>query len=102
MSHARLIYDDTPEFIPVPRELRHRKTEIIILTLEDEDVTPAVITAKDHESANQDQQWFNCDGEPVIAGQQCFPDLSEFHKTLPTQEMSAGEFCRKMRDEDRY
>lgn len=33
---------------------------------------------------------------------QKFPDLTEFHKTLPMQEVSAGEFCRAMRDEDRY
>ena len=31
-----------------------------------------------------------------------FPDLTEFHKTLPMQEVSAGEFCRAMRDGDRY
>lgn len=30
------------------------------------------------------------------------PDLTEFHKTLPMQEVSAGEFCRAMRDGDRY
>ena len=34
--------------------------------------------------------------------QQAFPDLTEFHKTLPMQEVSAGEFCRAMRDGDRY
>lgn len=33
---------------------------------------------------------------------QSFPDLSKFHNTLPMQQISAGEFCRAMRDEDRY
>lgn len=36
MNHARLIYEDTPAFIPVPSELQHRKTEIIFLPLDDE------------------------------------------------------------------
>jgi hypothetical protein len=48
------------------------------------------------------QQYLNCYGEPITAENQNFPDLSEFHKTLPTQKISAGEFCRQMRDEDRY
>ena len=39
MNHARLIYEDTPAFIPVPSELQHRKTEIIFLPLDDE-LTP--------------------------------------------------------------
>ncbi len=102
MNHARLIYEDTPAFIPVPWELLHRKTEIIILSLEDEVITPPMISAKGNDPVNQDVQWLNCQGEPVVAGKQNFPDLSEFHKTLPKQEMSAGEFCRNMRGEDRY
>jgi len=36
MNHARLIFEDTPAFVPVPRELQHRKTEVIFLTLDDE------------------------------------------------------------------
>lgn len=36
MNHARLIFEDTPAFIPVPHELQHRKTEIIFLSLDDE------------------------------------------------------------------
>lgn len=39
MNHARLIFEDTPAFIPVPSELQHRKTEIIFLPLDDE-LTP--------------------------------------------------------------
>jgi hypothetical protein len=36
MNHARLIFEDTPAFVPVPHELQHRRTEVIFLTLEDE------------------------------------------------------------------
>jgi hypothetical protein len=36
MNHARLFYNDTPEFIPVPTELIHRKTEVIFLPLDEE------------------------------------------------------------------
>ena len=35
MQPIRIIYDDTPDSIPVPEELRHRKTEIILWPLED-------------------------------------------------------------------
>ncbi len=33
MNPVRLIYDDTPDFIPIPEALRHRKTEIIVWPL---------------------------------------------------------------------
>ncbi|MCX7102332.1 MAG: hypothetical protein NTX38_12855 [Methylobacter sp.] len=36
MNHARLIFEDAPEFIPVPREMQHRKVEITFLPLDDE------------------------------------------------------------------
>jgi len=41
MSHARLFYNDTPEFIPVPNGLIHRKTEVIFLPLDEEDQAPS-------------------------------------------------------------
>lgn len=41
MNHARLFYNDTPEFIPVPSELIHRKTEVIFLSLDEEEQTPS-------------------------------------------------------------
>jgi len=37
MHHARMIFEVTPAFIPVPNVLQHRKTEIIFLSLDDED-----------------------------------------------------------------
>lgn len=36
MQFIRQIYDDLPDFIPVPAELKHRKAEVIILPLEPE------------------------------------------------------------------
>lgn len=41
MNHARLFYNDTPEFIPVPSELIHRKTEVIFLPLDEEEQAPS-------------------------------------------------------------
>ncbi len=35
LQPIRIIYDDTPDSIPVPEHLRHRKTEIILWPLED-------------------------------------------------------------------
>lgn len=35
MTPIRIIYDDTPDSIPVPEELRHRRTEIILWPLEE-------------------------------------------------------------------
>lgn len=34
MNPARIIYEDTPAFIPIPEELRHRKVEVIFWPLE--------------------------------------------------------------------
>jgi hypothetical protein len=39
MHLTRLIFEDTPDFVPVPIELQHRKTEVIFLTLDDETTT---------------------------------------------------------------
>ena len=36
MQPIRIIYEDTPDSIPVPEQLRHRKTEIILWPLEDQ------------------------------------------------------------------
>jgi len=35
MNPARMIYEDTPAFIPVPDALQHRKTEVIVWPLDD-------------------------------------------------------------------
>ena len=36
MNPARIIYEDTPAYIPIPDELRHRKVEVIFWPLDDE------------------------------------------------------------------
>jgi len=36
MQFIRQIYDDLPDFIPVPEDLKHSKAEVIILPLETE------------------------------------------------------------------
>ena len=36
MPFIRQIYDDLPDFIPVPEDLKHSKAEVIILPLETE------------------------------------------------------------------
>ncbi len=38
MNHARLVFNDTPETITIPKALQHRRTEVIILPLDDEEV----------------------------------------------------------------
>lgn len=120
MRHARMIFEDTPAFIPVPSEMQHRKTEIIFLPLDDalspETFSQQQISAVETKASVPrtnglakgkgvllpDDLLVNCNGEPITPNGQNFPDLSDFHATLPKQDMSAGEFCRKMRDEDRY
>ena len=48
MNPVRLIYDDTPDFIPIPQAMRHRKTEIIVRPLDAdlEALTPALSTGR--------------------------------------------------------
>lgn len=36
MNPARIIYEDTPAYIPIPDELRHRRVEVIFWPLDDE------------------------------------------------------------------
>jgi|GEM_PF-643039 hypothetical protein len=40
MFAIRQIHDDPAEVIPVPPELRHRKTEVIFIALEESDISP--------------------------------------------------------------
>lgn len=35
MNPARIIYEDTPAYIPIPEELRHRKVEVIFWPLDE-------------------------------------------------------------------
>lgn len=36
MNPTRIVFNDTPAFIPVPEALQHRKTEVILWPLEEE------------------------------------------------------------------
>ncbi len=94
MHHARMIFEDSPAFIPVPNVLQHRKTEIIFLSLDEEDEAITSIHLQNSQVKNT----------AVTAGvhRQVFPDLADFRAKLPRQIVSAGEFCRAMRDENRY
>lgn len=79
MQPTRMIFEDTPAFVPIPADLQHRRSEVIVWPLEADDRTvtePAPM--------------------PVL------PSLAEFRATLSRQDVHAGEFCRLMRDEDRY
>ena len=50
MNHARLIFEDTPAYVPVPSELQHRKTEIIFLALDNAEIQ----TSTDEQSVTLD------------------------------------------------
>lgn len=43
MNHAQLIYEDTPAFIPVPKEMQHRKIKITFLPMDDEPVPQSTV-----------------------------------------------------------
>ena len=45
MSYVRLIFDDTPAFIPVPAHLQHRRVEVIFLLLDDDHVESSSSTS---------------------------------------------------------
>ncbi len=78
MNPARIVYEDAPAFIPVPVELRHCRVEAIFWPLDDQATHATVSTDA------------------------LLPSLEAFRKQLPPQGVSAAEFCRAMRDEDRY
>jgi len=56
MNPIRMIYEDTPAFIPVPEALRHRKTEIIVWPLDEESV-PAAPTTRPAGGQRQPGAW---------------------------------------------
>lgn len=78
MNPARIVYEDAPAFIPVPAELQHCRVETIFWPLGNKADIPA---------------------EPPKT---LLPPLGEFRERLPKQPESAAEFCRAMRDGDRY
>ncbi len=82
MNPARIVYEDAPAFIPVPAELQHCRVEAIFWPLEND--------------AGLDTE------TQTTAPDSMLPPLGGFRETLPKQSVSASEFCRVMRDEDRY
>ena len=56
MNPVRLIYDATPDFIPIPQALRHRKTEIIVWPL-DENQTPAAPDSRTDQGQRRPGAW---------------------------------------------
>lgn len=100
MNPVRLIYDDTPDFIPIPEALRHRRTEIIVRPLDE----PIAIHAGSEptKAVSADKAPAPGDAMTTPSAAPDLPDLAEFRATLPMQTVSAGDFCRMMRDQDRY
>ena len=47
MQPIRIIYDDTPDSIPIPKELRHGKTEIILWPMDGPSSAESVTATKD-------------------------------------------------------
>jgi len=106
MNPTRMIFEDAPAFIPVPPELQHHRVEAILWPLED---APATIPPESAagvprrspspELAGKVREFGDVTPQ---AGAPCLPSLADFRATLPVQTVSAGDFCRSMRDEDRY
>ena len=100
MDPVRMIYEDTPEFIAIPEALRHRKTEIIVWPLDE----PTAVHAGSEptKAASADKAPEPGDVMTTPSAAPGLPDLTEFRATLPMQTISAGEFCRTMREQDRF
>jgi hypothetical protein len=56
MNPVRLIYDDTPDFIPIPEAFRHCKTLIIIWPL-DEDQASVSSDSRTNQGQRQPGVW---------------------------------------------
>lgn len=100
MNPVRIVYEDTPDSIPIPAMFRHRKTEIIVWPLDE----PTTIHARDEPIETASMGTPPSPGNIMMtpAATLELPDLEEFRATLPMQTVSAGDFCRAMRDQDRY
>ncbi len=76
-----------------------------MLTIELDNETEHALQELALQQGKTSEQWLKEVTDQFVQVQtrrQEFPDLTEFHKTLPMQEVSAGEFCHAMRDGDRY
>ena len=99
MNPARMIFEDAPAFIPVPADLQHRRVEAIFWPLDEE------ANVLNNGSQSELQAETLTPLTQLTAANVRFPllpSLAEFRAGLPMQPISAGDFCRAMRDEDRY
>lgn len=100
MNPVRMIFEDTPDCITIPEVLRHRRTEIIVWPLDESTALHAGSESTKAASAEKAPEPGDVITTPsAVPG---LPDLSEFRATLPMQTISAGEFCRAMREQDRF
>lgn len=100
MNPVRMIFEDTPDCITIPEALRHRRTEIIVWPLDESTTLHARSEPTKATSAEKAPEPGDVITTPSAAPG--LPDLSEFRATLPMQTISAGEFCRAMREQDRF
>ena len=76
-----------------------------MLTIELDNETEQALQELAQQQGKTSEQWLKEIIAQFVMAQthpQILPDLAEFRAKFPMQEMSAGEFCRAMRDEDRY
>ena len=76
-----------------------------MLTIELDNETELALQELAQQQGKTSEQWLKeviAQFVQVQTHPQILPDLAEFRAKFPMQEMSAGEFCRAMRDEDRY
>jgi hypothetical protein len=106
MNPVRIVYEDAPATIPVPPDMRHRRVEAIFWPLDE----PAALHANhdaNHDANHEPTKAADVDKAtkptdmttPSVTPD--LPDLAEFRATLPMQVVSAGDFCRGMREQDR-
>jgi predicted transcriptional regulator len=76
-----------------------------MLTIELDKETELALQELAQQQGKTSEQWFKEIIAQFVMAQtrpQILPDLAEFRAKFPMQEMSAGEFCRAMRDEANY
>ncbi|MDD5266995.1 MAG: hypothetical protein PHO08_07685 [Methylococcales bacterium] len=76
-----------------------------MLTIELDNQTEQALQDLAQQQGKTSEQWLKEMIAQFVQAQthpQILPDLVEFRAKFPMQEISAGEFCRAMREEDRY
>ena len=65
MDAVRKIYEDVPDTIPVPPELRHRKVEVIILPLDDDGSKTSVTVVEFFVTSKALNRYFELEWNPL-------------------------------------